>query len=125
MKNVQKETFKEFVETMAMRRHIKKGMVVLIKIFDRNEDGPWNVEHYPYRRLDRKYVEVRIGDILQERTQDRYMMSRDFDLPDGKYLAAVVVTEGTKKYDTLVELGFEPAIDLKERRNDMLKAKVS
>jgi hypothetical protein len=125
MKNVKKETFKEFVEAMALRRHIKKGMVVLIKIFDRNEDGPWNVECKPYSRLDRKYVEVRIGDILQERTQDRYMMSRDFDLPNDKYLAAVVVTEGTKKYNTLVELGFEPAIDLKERRNDILKAKVS
>jgi hypothetical protein len=53
------------------------------------------------------------------------MMSRDFDLPNDKYLAAVVVTEGTKKYNTLVELGFEPAIDLKERRNDILKAKAS
>jgi len=125
MKNVKEETFKEFVEAMALRRNLKKGMVVLIKIFDRNEDGPWNVECKPYSRLDRKYVEVRIGDILQERTQDRYMMSRDFDLPNDKYLAAVVVTEGTKKYNTLVELGFEPAIDLKERRNDILKAKVS
>ena len=125
MKNVKEETFKEFVEAMALRRNLKKGMVVLIKIFDRNEDGPWNVECKPYSRLDRKYVEVRIGDILQERIQDRYMMSRDFDLPNDKYLAAVVVTEGTKKYNTLVELGFEPAIDLKERRNDILKAKVS
>ena len=125
MKNINKETFKEFVDTMAMRRRIKKGMVVLIKIFDRNEDGPWNAEHYPNRRLDRKYVEVRIGDILQERTQDRYMVARDLDLPNDKYLAAVVVTEGTKKYETLIELGFEPAIDLKERRNDILKAKAS
>jgi hypothetical protein len=121
-------TFKELVDNYAMRRSGKvKGVVVLIKIFDLEADGPWEEEGrgLSRRHMDRAYVYPRLTDFLQERCNSRDMMSSKFDLPNNKYMIAVFTKRDCKKYQALVDYGFEPAIDIEERRNDILKAMAS
>lgn len=121
-------TFKELVNNYATRRSGKvKGVVALIKIFDLEEDGPWEEEGRGLSRrpMDRAYVYARLTDFLQEKCNSRDMMSSKFDLPDGKYMVAVFTKRGCKKYQALIEYGFEPAIDLEERRKNILKEMVS
>lgn len=125
MKNV---TFKEYVDNYAMRRRGRvKGMVVLIKLFDLETDGPYYEEGRGLsgRKYDRKYVYARIRDFLVERCKSGDIMDHHFDLPNGKYLVAIVTKRDCKKYESLIEYGFEPAIDLEERRNELLKAMAS
>lgn len=111
-------TFKEYIEYRATRKNgIKKGTVVLVKIFDAEKDGPWSEEgrglsHRPY---DRTYVEARIGDYLQDKANCREFDAAKFDLTDMTYLIAVVVKKNTKRCNALIEYGFEPAIDLEQK----------
>lgn len=122
-----KPSFVEYVNAWATKRNLKEGLMVLVKTYDVNTDGPFNEENRGITRkpLDRKYVYVRICDLLKERAGgDAYVMASDFELPNGKYLVAAITMRDCMKYRTLVEIGFEPIIDLKERRKE-LKAKVS
>lgn len=123
-----KQSFVDFVNAWATKKNLKEGLMVLVKTYDTETDGPFREENRGITRrpLDRKYVYVRICDLLKERAGgDAYVMADDFELPKGKYLAAAITMRDCAKYKTLVEIGFEPIIDLKERRNDILKAKVS
>ena len=122
------QNFKEFVNAWATKKNLKEGLMVLVKTYDVETDGPFHDEHrgITHKPLDRKYVYVRLCDAMKERSGgDAYVMCNSFDLPNGKYLVAAITMRDSKKYKVLVELGYEPVIDLKERRNELKKSKVS
>jgi len=121
-----KQSFKDWVNAWATKKNLKKGLMVLVKTYNIETDGPFNDENRGITRkpLDRKYVYVRLCDHLRERDGgDGYVMCQNFEIPGG-YMVAAITMRDCLKYKALVEIGYEPIIDLKERRNE-LKRKVS